>query len=147
MDDDMLREIVPLDDDGRLFLSAAIQDWQPIHDRGIDTIIDLEGDMDHGVPTSPGKILYIYLPIEDGQMPDLDRLHAVAKLGATLLQRGDRVLSHCGVGLNRSALMAGLILMYGGMTGAQAVERIQGRRAGALYNDVFRDYLLKGLLP
>ena len=64
-----------------------------------------------------------------------------------MLERGDRVLSHCGMGLNRSALMAGLILMYGGMSGADAVARIQSRRTGALYNEVFRDYLVKGLLP
>lgn len=144
--EDMLSEIVPLDDAGRLFLSAAIQDWAPIHERGIDTIIDLEGDIDHGVPTAANQILYIYLPIHDKQMPDLDRLHAVAKLGATLLDRGDKILVHCGMGLNRSALMAGLILMYGGMSGPDAVTRLQTRRPGALYNEVFRDYLLSGLL-
>jgi len=143
---DMLSEIVPLDDAGHLFLSAAIQDWQPILDRGIDTVIDLEGDVDHGVPNLSNQFLFIYLPIEDGQMPDLDRLHGVAKLCSDLIKRGDRVLSHCGMGLNRSALMAALILMYGGMTGAQAVERIQSRRPAALYNDVFRNYLISGLV-
>lgn len=145
--DDMLSEIVPLDDAGRLFLSAAITDWTPIKERGIDTIIDLEGGIDHDVPTVADQILYVYLPIFDKHMPDLDRLHAVAKLGATLLDRGDRILCHCGMGLNRSALMAGLILMYRGMNGKEAVERIQTRRPGALYNDVFRQYLLSGLLP
>jgi hypothetical protein len=139
-----LDEIVQLDDDGRLFLSAAIQDWKPIHDRGIEVVIDLEGDIDPGVPTDANKLLYIYLPIHDGDMPDMDRLHAVAKLGAELIRRGDRVLSHCGLGLNRSALMAALILMYLGMDSATAVERIRARRAGALYNPIFADYLLKG---
>lgn len=143
---DMLSEIVPLDDASRLFLSAAIQDWAPIHERGINTVIDLEGDIDHGVPTVANQILYIYLPIHDKQMPDLDRLHAVARLGATLVDRGEKVLVHCGLGLNRSALMAGLILMYGGMPGEAAVQRIQSRRPGALYNEVFRQYLLSGLL-
>lgn len=142
----MLDEIVQIDDDGRLYLSAAINDWKPILDRGIDTVIDLEGDIDHGVPTNVDHFLYIYLPIHDGQMPDLDRLHAVAKMCASLIQRGDRVLSHCGLGLNRSALMAGLILMYLGMDGSSAVQRIQQRRPGSLYNVVFRDYLLSGLL-
>jgi hypothetical protein len=143
---DMLDEIVPLDDDGRLFLSAAIHDWQPILALGIDTVIDLEGDIDHGVPTAADKFLYVYLPIQDGEIPDLDRLHAVATMAATLVKRGDRVLSHCGLGLNRSALMAGLILRYLGMEPAAVVERIQSRRSGALYNTVFRDYLLTGLV-
>jgi protein-tyrosine phosphatase len=77
-------------------------------------------------------------------MPDLDRLHAVARLGAELVRRGDRVLSHCGMGLNRSALMGGLILMYLGMDGRAAVERCRQRRPGALYNQVFAEYLLNG---
>ena len=143
---DMLSEIVQMDDEGRLFLSAMIEDWQPILDRGIDTVIDLEGEIDHGVPTAANKFLYVYLPIHDGSMPDLDRLHAVAKLGAELVKRGDRVLTHCGLGLNRSALMAALILMYLGMDGAAAVERCRERRPGALYNTIFADYLVSGLL-
>ncbi len=139
----MLGEIVPIDDDSRLFLSGAIEDWQPVHDRGITVVIDLDGDVDHGVPTAADQFLYIYLPIRDGGLPNLDRLHAVAHLGARLVEQGHRVLSHCGMGLNRSALVAGLILMSGGMTGAQAVERLRARRPGALFNEVFARYLLE----
>src|SRR4051812_29698408 len=146
MPDDMLTEIVQIDDDGKLFLSAAIEDWKPILDRGIDTVIDLEGGIDHGVPTEANKFLYIYLPIHDGELPDLDRLHAVAKLGAELLKRGDRVLAHCGMGLNRSALMVALILRYLGMDGEAAVARCRERREGALFNGIFADYLLTGLV-
>jgi hypothetical protein len=143
---DMLSEIVPMDDDERLFLSAAIHDWKPVLDRGIDTVIDLEGGIDHGVPELFDKFLYIYLPIHDGEMPDLDRLHAVAKLGADLVRRGDRVLAHCGLGLNRSALMVALILRYLGMEAPQAIERCRQRRPGALYNSAFAEYLLSGLV-
>jgi protein-tyrosine phosphatase len=143
---DTLAEIVQMDDDGRLFLSAAITDWKPILDRGIDTVIDLEGGVDHGVPELFDKFLYIYLPIHDGEMPDLDRLHAVAKLGAELVRRGDRVLAHCGLGLNRSALMIALILRYLGMDAPQVVDRCRERRPGALYNTIFAEYLMTGLV-
>ena len=145
-DMETLGEIVQLDDEAKLFLSGSIEDWTPIHERGIAVVIDLEGDVDHGVPTDANKFLYIYLPIHDAQMPDMDRLHAVAKLGAELVRRGDRVLSHCGLGLNRSALLAALILMYLGMDANTAVERIRERRPGALFNQVFADYLLTGLV-
>jgi protein-tyrosine phosphatase len=143
---DMLSEIVAIDDDQRLFLSAAIHDWNPVLQRGIDTVIDLEGGVDHGVPELFDKFLYIYLPIHDGEMPDLDRLHAVAKLGAELVRRGDRVLAHCGLGLNRSALMVALILRYLGMGADDAIERCRQRRPGALYNAAFADYLKSGLV-
>ncbi len=137
---------VQMDDEGRLFLSAAIEDWKPILDRGIDTVIDLEGGIDYDVPTVVNQFLYVYLPIQDGELPDLDRLHAVAKLGAELVRRGDRVLAHCGLGINRSALMIALILMYLGLDSRAAVERCRERRPGALYNEVFADYLLSGLV-
>jgi hypothetical protein len=144
--EEFLFSVVQMDDDGRLFLSAAIHDWRPILDRGIDTVIDLEGGIDHGVPELSDKFLYIYLPIHDGELPDLDRLHAVAKLGAELVRRGDRVLAHCGVGLNRSALMVALILRYLGMDGQASIDRCRERRPGALYNQVFAEYLLSGLV-
>jgi protein-tyrosine phosphatase len=135
-----------MDDDERLFLSADITDWKPVLDRGINVVIDLEGGVDHGVPEIANHFMYIYLPIADGDLPDLDRLHAVAKLAAELVHRGDRVLAHCGLGLNRSALMAALILRYLGMDGPAAVERCRQRRPGALYNAVFAEYLLTGLV-
>jgi protein-tyrosine phosphatase len=142
----ILTDIVQMDDEGRLFLSAAIEDWQPILDRGIDTVIDLDGGVDHGVPEQADQFLYVYLPIDDGQLPDLDRLHAVARLGAELVHRGDRVLAHCGLGLNRSALMVALILRYLGMSGEDAVARCRERRPGALFNEVFAEYLVSGLV-
>ncbi len=144
---DWLDEISQIDDEGRLFLSAAIEDWSPIREREITVVIDLEGGIDHGVPTSANRFLYIYLPIHDAEMPDLDRLHAVARLGADLVRAGHRVLTHCGLGLNRSALMAGLILRYLGIDGPAAVERCRARRKGALYNAVFAHYLGSTPLP
>ncbi len=139
---DMLHEIAQLDDEGCLFLSAAIDDWNPILARGIDCVIDLEGGLDAGVPESSDQFLYIYLPIDDGKLPNLHRMHCVAKMAADVIRGGDRVLSHCGMGLNRSALMAALILCYMGMTPKAAVERCRERRRGALYNPIFSGYLL-----
>lgn len=137
----MLQEIVQLDDAGRLFLSGSIDDWQAVHDKGIAVVIDLDGGVDHGVPTVVDQFLYVYLPIHDGALPNLERLHAVAHLAARLVACGHRVLSHCGMGLNRSALVAGLVLMIQGMTSTQAIERLRARRPGALFNEVFARYL------
>ena len=134
-------ELFPIDDDELLLISPAISDWSLIHDRGIEVIIDLEGDLDHGVSTRPGHLLYIYHHIYDEGLPDLARMQALAQMGAHLIRSGQKVLSHCGMGFNRSALLAGMILTELGMPGTAAVERLRARRPGALFNERFADYL------
>ena len=131
-----------LDDDGHLFISPAIREWTPVADLGIDTVIDLDAGLDDCIPTTPEGCLYVYFPIYDEQLPNLTRLDAVATLGAELIRGGHRVLSHCGMGLNRSALIAGVILNKLGVPGPSAVQRIRERRPGALFNEVFANYLM-----
>src|SRR2546430_16210169 len=116
-------EVVQLDESGRLFLSPHIDDWELLHQHGITAVIDLDGDLDEGVPTMPNQMLYIYFPIYDDELPDLTKLHAIARLGASLVESGYRVLSHCGMGLNRSALMAGAVLTYLGIGVVHALAR------------------------
>jgi protein-tyrosine phosphatase len=134
-------DIILLDESGRVGLSADIDDWLPIEAAGIDVVIDLDGNLDLGVPTVPNHLLYIYFPIDDAELPDLDKLHAVAKLGATLVTQGHKVLTHCALGFNRSALIVGLILMHLGITGEEAVALLRRKRAGALFNPIFATYL------
>jgi hypothetical protein len=135
-------ELFPIDSQQRLFISPAIDEWQPVHDRGISVVIDLEGGIDTCIPTNANEILYIYLPILDTlDLPNLDKLDSVAHLGARLITSGHKVLSHCGMGYNRSALVAGLILTHLGMTGGDAVELLRKKRPGALYNEVFANHL------
>ena len=142
-------ELLQVDDDGRLFISPAIDDWAPAARLGIDVVIDLEGDLDACIPTTIDRCVYIYFPISDDneQMPPLAKLRAIARLGASLVGEGHRVLAHCGLGYNRSALMAGLILVELGMPGAVAVEHLRARRPGALYNDAFAAYLTNLTAP
>ena len=139
--DFMSFELYQIDEIGALFISPAISDWELLNERGIDTIIDLEGGLDHCIPTVHNKVLYIYFPIYDEELPNLAKLNAVADLGARLIRSGHRVLSHCGMGFNRSALVAGLILFRLGMTGPEAVKRLRDRRQGALFNEVFAAHL------
>lgn len=130
-----------VDDAGQLFISPVIEDWTAIASHQIDVVIDLEGGLDECVPTRPGSFLYVYFPIYDEELPDPARLEAVAMMGAHLIRSGHRVLSHCGMGFNRSALVAGRILHHLGMNGPEIVERLRERRPGALFNDVFADHL------
>lgn len=132
--------LFPLDHERRLFLSPDIDDWQHIDEEGITVVIDLDGDLDP-VSTHPNHILYIYFPIYDEDLPNLDKLHAIVDLGASLVERGHKVLSHCRMGFNRSALVAGLILVKLGMSGPDAMALMRSQRPGALFNDVFATYL------
>ena len=134
-------ELFQVHDDHRLFISPAITDWDVLACHKVDTIIDLEGDIDCGVPTLPNQCLYIYFPIFDEDLPNLDKLNALGNLGASLVSSGHCVLSHCGMGYNRSALVAGIILHKLGMSGPDIVRTIQERRPGALYKDCFAEYL------
>jgi len=135
-------DIVRIDEAGLLYLSPDIDEWARVEELDISVVIDLDGDLDIGVPTVPNHMLYIYFPIFDEELPNLVKLNELARMGAALIRSGHRVLSHCGMGLNRSALMTGLIMTYMGVKGAEAVDVIRRRRPGALFNEHFAAYLM-----
>ncbi len=137
-----LTKLYPVDDHGRLFISPVIKDWSILTSHGIDTVIDLEGGIDECIPTVPNGCLYVYFPILDENLPDLEKLEAVVSLGSHLVKSGHHVLSHCGMGYNRSALVAGRILHRLGMPAPRVVERLRERRPGALFNEVFEEHIL-----
>ena len=134
-------DLVPLDEKCQLFISPSIDDRKSIEDQGITAVIDLDGDLDLGIPNIPNHMLYVYFPIFDEGLPNLNKLHALAKLGARLVANGEKVLAHCGMGLNRSALVAGLVLTCLGMKGEDAVALLREKRPGALFNENFAAYL------
>lgn len=136
-----LTKLHPVDDAEMLYISPVIKDWSIVTSHGIDTVLDMEGGLDECIPTAPNGCLYVYFPIYDEELPNLDKLAAIARMGAHLIENGHRVLSHCGMGYNRSALVAGRILNLLGMPGPKVVEQIQARRPGALFNDVFAAHL------
>lgn len=140
-------ELFQVDDHGALFISPVLEAWEPLEQSGVDVVIDLEGGLDTCIPKLTNHCLYIYFPIKDDfeEEPPMARLRAIAKLGASLIDEGHRVLSHCGMGYNRSAFVAGLILVERGMSGADAVDRLRERRPGALFNDKFAEVL--GRMP
>jgi Predicted protein-tyrosine phosphatase len=133
--------IIQVDDSGLLFISPAITDWASVAAHSIDAVIDMEGGLDDCIPTIPDSCLYVYFPIYDEDLPNPARLEAVSLLGAHLVRSGHRVLSHCGMGFNRSALIASLILHKLGMDGPAIVERLRARRPGALFNEVFAQHV------
>ncbi|MEA2235509.1 MAG: hypothetical protein QOC81_233 [Thermoanaerobaculia bacterium] len=141
-----IMSLIQVDESGFLFISPVISDWASVESRGINVVIDMEGGLDECIPTAPNSCLYVYFPIFDEELPDLARLEAVAMMGAHLVQSGHRVLSHCGMGFNRSALVAARILHKLGMEGPAIIEQLRARRPGALFNEVFAQHVA-GLPP
>ncbi len=136
-------EVFQVDDSGRVFISPDIDDWQALEQLGISAIIDLDGGVDIGVPLVPNHIIYLYFPFSDADLPDLPKLQAVAQFAATLVNAGQKVLCHCAMGFNRSALVAGLVLKQMGLSGQEALDLLRRQRPGALYNEAYASYLLR----
>ncbi len=134
-------ELIQVDNKGLLFVAPEIDNWTLIAERQIKVVIDLDGEVDLGVPSIPNGLLYVYFPIYDENLPDLVRLHALGRFAAEMVRQKRAVVAHCCRGLNRSPLMAGVTLTYLGVSGAEAVELLRQKRPGALFNERFAKYL------
>lgn len=134
-------DLVAINSDESLFVSGEIDDWPLLKARGINTVVDMDRDVDAGLPQAANEILYIYFPILDEELPDLCKLEALGRLVADLVSGGHRVLVHCRMGLNRSVLVIATALTYLGMSGEDALDYVQGVRPGALYNDIFANHV------
>ena len=88
----------------------------------------------------PRNGLLIHWPIKDGPVPDQETLKAVAELIVRCLGSGASVYLHCQAGMNRSVLVAALVMMRQGMTAEGAIERVRERRHGSL-SDEYADWL------
>jgi hypothetical protein len=130
-------EVHAINPEATLLVSGEIDDWAAIHHHRVDTIVDMDGDIDPGVPEVPNQLLYIYFPILDEDLPCLTKLEALARFIADLVCAGHVVLVHCRMGVNRSNLLAAAALTYLGMTGCQALEHLRGINPAALFNETF----------
>jgi protein-tyrosine phosphatase len=105
--------------------------------------VDMDGEVDDGIPDSPNAILYVYYPILDDDLPDLTKIEALGRLVAGLVSDRHRVLVHCRMGFNRSVLVIATALTYLGMTGEQALGHLRACRPGALFNETFAAHVLE----
>lgn len=130
-----------------LFISGHPDHANDFMRRGIDAVVDLEGDVDTAIPEEEGQrgtTLYVYWPIEDKEeMPEEDVVRSIAKFVAELLERDKEVLVHCRSGHNRSGLVCARTLIERGSEPQDAIERVRsGRSDGhALTNRAFVEWL------
>jgi hypothetical protein len=135
-------QVVAVNAENTLLISGAIDDWDEVRRRGVTTVVDLDGDIDPGVPEAPNELLYVYFPIRDEEkLPDLAKLEAVGRLVADLVDAGQVVLVHCLMGANRSGLLAATVLTFLGSSGREALEQLRRANPGALFNPYFADHV------
>ena len=134
-------DLVAINSSATLFVSGEIDDWASVRERGIDTIVDMDGTIDPGIPEAPNQVLYVYWPILDEGLPPLPRLEALGRLVADLVGADHRVLVHCRMGFNRSVLVIATALTHLGMSGEQALHHLRELRPGALFNETFAEHV------
>jgi protein-tyrosine phosphatase len=130
-------DIVAINPGETLFVSGDIEDWDAIRRLCIDVVVDMDGEVDKGLPQGPDAIFYVYFPVLDEDLPNLAKTEALGRLVADLVSAGHRVLVHCRMGFNRSVLVVATALTYMGLSGRQALAALRRRRPGALFNEVF----------
>ena len=130
-------EILAINGERTLLVSGDIDDWDEVWRHRVDTIVDMDGGIDPGLPEGPSAPLYVYFPIADEELPNLRKLDALGLLVAQLVRSEHVVLVHCRLGYNRSNLVAATALTYLGMSGPQALAHLRSLRPGCLFNQVF----------
>jgi protein-tyrosine phosphatase len=129
-----------------LFISGHPEHSRDFLTRGVDAVIDLEGDIDSSISEAESpdlKTLYIYWPIEDGALPDVATVRALAAFVARSLDEKKEVLVHCRSGHNRSGLICARTLIEQGLAPDEAIETVrrQRRDGQALGNENFVNWL------
>ena len=108
-------------------------------------VVDLAGEMPGAYREQAGQFFVRVFPDLDAEVAALPRLRQLASEIAVGSRAGngtpERVYVMCHHGMNRSGLMAGLILRELGVSGAEAVGRIVAARRGSLSNRAFRAIL------
>ncbi|MEX1104389.1 MAG: protein-tyrosine phosphatase family protein [Dehalococcoidia bacterium] len=112
-------------------------------------LVDCAGEMPGIYRERAGRFFIRVFPDLDGEVAALPRLRTLAaeiSLAAKSQAEDapERVYVMCHHGMNRSGLVAGLILRELGVSGADAVARILAARPGSLSNQTFRAIVERG---
>ena len=130
-----------------LFISGHPDHARDFLEKGVDAVVDLEGDVDSSIPEQESQqdtTMYVYWPIKDeDEMPDETSVRSLASFVARLMDEDKEVLVHCRSGHNRSGMVCARALIEKGWSPDDAIQAVRdGRSDGdALTNQAFVDWL------
>lgn len=135
--------------DGKLYQAGLLGEIEAFRAFHPTIIIDCTHDFSFAGELAS---LFIKIPFYDAPLPIgaegfllISRLHYVARAAAQAIRNGEKILTHCNAGENRSSLMDGIILLelraMGLITFRSTVDFIREKRPGALQNKSFAAYL------
>jgi hypothetical protein len=121
-----------------LILGAHPADTMPPN---VDAIANVDSFRFYDVPDG---VLYLHFAYRDtNAIPDSTDLRLAARFLNDLRAAGKTVFIHCRLGLNRSALLTGLVLIDEGYRAKDAIELMRKLRSPhVLENKTFERYLL-----
>ena len=121
-----------------LILGAHPADTMPPN---VDAIANVDSFRFYDIPDG---VLYLHFAYRDANViPDSTDLRIAASFLNDLRAAGKTVFIHCRLGLNRSALLTGLVLIDEGYRAKDAIEMMRNLRSPyVLENKTFERYLL-----
>ena len=85
-----------------------------------------------------GRIMFLHWPIKDGAPPETGLQFLLTDFITNAIRSKRVVLLHCSAGVNRSALIAALVVReLQNLSGAEALSVVQTARPGTLRNEDF----------
>ena len=122
----------------KLILGAHPADTMPPN---VDVIVNVDSFRFYDVPEG---VVYLHFAYADADaVPDASALDIVASFLNELRAIGKTVFVHCRLGLNRSALLPGLMLLEEGDPAEDVIELMRDLRSpSVLENRTFEHYLL-----
>jgi protein-tyrosine phosphatase len=128
---------------GGLFVGSALA---PLHHwRKFDILVSTAEEV---VPRSlPGRTV-MHMPMADDfhwnyrqDDEQVQQLLDMASRLADAVRSGKKVLVYCNYGLDRSALLTALVLLYLGYPADQTIEALRGRHEAVLMNPAFEKFV------
>ena len=111
------------------------EDIKAVSRVGITSVVDTRSEFcDDQEALTQENIDLLYLPTPDTYPLTIEQLMEGAAWANEKINAGGRVLIHCEHGIGRSVLLTCATLVYGGMSGSEALNLVQAKRWQAAPN-------------